>query len=58
VLAVGPKVSGFKLSRGDGFLRVIILRSTHSFGGEVQPEAPYGKILQHVEEPYKYEINI
>jgi hypothetical protein len=32
----------------DGFLRVINIRSTPSFGGEVKPEASYCKILQHV----------
>jgi hypothetical protein len=28
VLAIGPKVLGFKPSQGDGFLRVIKIRST------------------------------
>jgi hypothetical protein len=33
VLATGPKVR-------DGFLRVIKIRSTTSFGGEVKPSVP------------------
>jgi hypothetical protein len=40
VLATGPKVRGFKPGRGDGFLRVIKIRSTTSFGGEVKPSVP------------------
>jgi hypothetical protein len=48
VLAIGPKVRGFKSGQGDGFLRVIKICSTPSFGGEVTPEAPCHKILQHV----------
>jgi hypothetical protein len=35
VLATGPKVRGF-----DGFLRVIQIRSTTSFGEEVKPSVP------------------
>jgi hypothetical protein len=36
VLATGPKGRGFKLRRGDGFLRAIIkIRSTPSFGWKV-----------------------
>jgi hypothetical protein len=31
VLAIGPKGHGFKTSQGDGFLRVIKIRSTPSF---------------------------
>jgi hypothetical protein len=31
VLATGPKVCGFQLGQGDGFLRTIKIRSTHSF---------------------------
>jgi hypothetical protein len=37
VLATGPKVRGFK---PDGFLRVIKICSTTSFGGEVKPSVP------------------
>jgi hypothetical protein len=35
VLATGPKVRGF-----NGFLKVIKIRSTTSFGGEVKPSVP------------------
>jgi hypothetical protein len=31
VLATGPKGCGFEPSQGDGFLRVIKIRSTHPF---------------------------
>jgi hypothetical protein len=51
VFATGPKGRGFKPSRGDGFLRAINFRCTHSFGWEVKPEAPCPKILRHVKEP-------
>jgi hypothetical protein len=37
VLATGPKVRGFD---PNGFLRVIKIRSTTSFGGEVKPSVP------------------
>jgi hypothetical protein len=43
VLAVGPKVRGFKPTRGDGFLRAIEIRSTLFFEGEVKPSAPCRK---------------
>jgi hypothetical protein len=33
VLATGPKVREFKPGKGDGFLRVIKVRSTTPFGG-------------------------
>jgi hypothetical protein len=35
VLAIGPKVRGFNLSRGNGLLRAIKIRSTPSFKGAV-----------------------
>jgi hypothetical protein len=53
VLAFGTKVREFKQGRGDGFLRAAKICSTPSFGGEVKPEAPCHKILQHVKEPYR-----
>jgi hypothetical protein len=37
VLATGPKVAGSIPAEIDGFLRVIKIRSTISFGGEVCP---------------------
>jgi hypothetical protein len=44
VLAIRHKVCGFKLGRGDGFLRAIKIGSTPSFEGEVKPETPCCKI--------------
>jgi hypothetical protein len=55
VLAIRPKFRGFKPERNDGFLRVIKIRSTPSFGGEVKPEALFRKILQHVKVTCKHE---
>jgi hypothetical protein len=46
--AIRPKIRVFKPGRGDGFLSTIKIRSTPSFGGEVNPEAPYLRILRHV----------
>jgi hypothetical protein len=41
MLATGPKVRGFDPGRGRWiFLRVIKLRSTASFGGEVKSSVP------------------
>jgi hypothetical protein len=54
MLATGPKDRGFKLGRGNGFLRAIKIRSTPSFGWEVKPEVPCRKILQHVKDPLMY----
>jgi hypothetical protein len=45
VLAIGPKVRGFKPDRGDGFLRAMKIRSTPYFGGEVKPASPCRKTL-------------
>jgi hypothetical protein len=41
VLANGPKVRGFDPpTEVDGFLRMIKIQSTTSFGGEVKPSVP------------------
>jgi hypothetical protein len=48
VLATGPKVRGFDPDRR-WILRVIKIRSTTSFGGEVMPSVP---CKRHVKEPY------
>jgi hypothetical protein len=48
VLAIGPKVHGFKPSRGNGLLRAIKIHSTPSFREEVRLEAPC-KILWHAQ---------
>jgi hypothetical protein len=55
VLAVGAKVRGFKLGRGNRFLRTINISSTPSFGGEVQQEAPSCKTVWQVNIIWKYE---
>jgi hypothetical protein len=44
VLAIRPKVRGFKPDRGDGFLRAIQILSKTSFGRKVKPEDPSQKI--------------
>jgi hypothetical protein len=54
VLDTGPKGRGFKPGRGDGFLRSIKIRSTHSFVWEVKPEVTCRKILRHVKGPLTY----
>jgi hypothetical protein len=51
VLATEPKVRGFD---PDGFLRVIKIRSTTSFGGEVKRRS-HVVDLRHVKEPYGHE---
>jgi hypothetical protein len=56
VLAIEPKVRGFKPGRGDGFFRAIEIRSTSCLGGEVKLSAPCSKILRHVKKvTCKYE---
>jgi hypothetical protein len=50
VLATGPKGCGLEPSQGDGFVRVIKIGSTTSFGWEVKPEVPCHKILWHVKD--------
>jgi hypothetical protein len=56
VLASEPKVHGFRPGRRQRILRAIEIRSTTSFVGKVKPSVPFRKILQHVKEPYEYEI--
>jgi hypothetical protein len=53
VVAIGPKVRGFKTGRGNGFLRAIEIHSTHSFVEEVKPLAPTRKILRHVKDHFE-----
>jgi hypothetical protein len=55
VLAIRPKVRGFKPGREQWLLRSIKNRSTTSFGREVKQSAPCCKILQHVKDPCGYE---
>jgi hypothetical protein len=52
VLAIVPKFRGSNPAEGDGFLRVIKIRITPSFGGEVKPKATYRNILRHIEKPF------
>jgi hypothetical protein len=47
-----PKFAGSNPEEGDGFLRVIKIRRTPSFGGEIKPLAPCRKILPHVKKPF------
>jgi hypothetical protein len=53
VLASRPKGCRFEPGQGDGFLRVIKICSTPSFGREVKMEVPRCKILQHVKDLLK-----
>jgi hypothetical protein len=53
MLATGPKGRGFESGQDDGFLRVIKILSTPSFGWEVKPEVPCRKILRHVKDILK-----
>jgi hypothetical protein len=50
-LPLDPRFMGTNSAEGDGFLMAIQIRSTTSFGWEVNPRAPCRKILRHVEEP-------
>jgi hypothetical protein len=43
-----PNVCGFKLGRGDKYLKGIKIHITPSFGGEVKPSIACRKILSHV----------
>jgi hypothetical protein len=54
VLAAGLKGRGFKRDRGDGFLRMIKIRRSPSFGWEVKPDVPCRKMLRHVKDPLTY----
>jgi hypothetical protein len=51
VLSTGHKEGEFKPGRGDGYLMVIKVGSTPSFGWEVIPEVPCRKMLRQVKEP-------
>jgi hypothetical protein len=51
VLAIAPKVRGFKPGRGQWIFKDVKICSTPSFGGDVKPSAPCRKILQHVKNP-------
>jgi hypothetical protein len=51
-LPLDPKFAGSNPAEDDGFLRVIKVRSTTSFGGEVNIVD-----LRHVKEPYEHETD-
>jgi hypothetical protein len=53
ILAVEFKYHGFKLGRGDGFLRAINIRSKPSFGGEVKPSTACWEILRNVKNNFE-----
>jgi hypothetical protein len=50
-LPLDPRFKGSNLAEDAGFLRVIEIRSTTSFGGEVKQSVPCRKILGHVKKP-------
>jgi hypothetical protein len=54
-LATRPKVCRSNLVESNGFLRVIKIYSTTSFGGEIKPSAMCLKILRHVKVPLRYD---
>jgi hypothetical protein len=56
VSAIGPKFHGFKPGRRRWILRVIKVRSTTSFRGEVKPSSPYRKVLRKLYIPAYYNI--
>jgi hypothetical protein len=50
-LPLDPRFAGSNPAEDDGFLRVIKIRGTTSFGGEVKSSVNF----RHVKEPYKHE---
>jgi hypothetical protein len=56
-LPLDPRFAGSNRAEGDGILKDDKIRSRPSFGGEVKPSVPCRKILRHVKEAYKYEID-
>jgi hypothetical protein len=53
VLAIGPKVRGFKSGRRRWIFESNKIRSTPSYGGKVKPSTLFCKILWLVKEPFK-----
>jgi hypothetical protein len=49
-LTLNLRFAGSNPAEDDGFLRVIKITSTTSFGGDVKPSSPCGKILRHAKE--------
>jgi hypothetical protein len=54
VLAIGSKVHGIKTSRRNGFLRMIKIRSTPTFGVGIKTKALCLNILRHVKNTCKF----
>jgi hypothetical protein len=54
---VDPRFAGSNPAEDNGFLRVIKIRSTTSFVGELKLSVPCRKILRHVKEPCEYKID-
>jgi hypothetical protein len=50
-LPLDPRFEGSNAAENDGFLRVIKIRSTTSFEGEIKPTAQCRNILLHVKDP-------
>jgi hypothetical protein len=50
-----PRFAGSNPADDYGFLRVIKIRNTTYFEGEVKPSAPCLEFLRHVKYPYRYE---
>jgi hypothetical protein len=48
MLAIGPKIRGFKPGRGNEFLRMTQIQSMPSFRADVNLLAPYRNTLQHL----------
>jgi hypothetical protein len=55
VLAIGPKVRGFKPVRRQWTFKSDKNPYHDFFGGEVKPSAPYPRILRHVKNLAEYE---
>jgi hypothetical protein len=53
VLAVGPKICGFKPGQGRWIFKGKKIPIMMSFVGEVKLSVPCRKIIRHVKEPYK-----
>jgi hypothetical protein len=52
VLAIGPKVCGFKPGKGGGIFKGSRNHSRTYFRGEIKQVDPCHKILWHVKDPY------
>jgi hypothetical protein len=53
-----PRFAGSNPAEGNGFLRVINIRSVTSFGVAVNPSVPCPKILRHVKIFYKVKVTV